>query len=415
MESVHLRLNLLLLFAVTPVALAHDPGLSNALISLHRDKMEVALTFARKDAEELLVHATSASSSPLGLTPALRSTNRVQCLSKPQRRDACRDRGAGLFSALVASLRLNKPAGKSPEVTQILKHTSTEPDHEALAKLVSSEFHVECDRRHGVVQGLTIRSDDQNNTSVCWVIPFVRCSGLKIESSLLRHLPRGHRQYLAVRIGNRQALIERLLSAQDPAIEILIPEVVETSPSSAISFLNLGVKHILTGYDHLLFLFGLLLVTRRFSSALRIITCFTIAHSITLALATLSPVPAPPRLVEPLIAASIVYVGLENLARAGEPKGRWVLTFLFGLIHGCGFASALRELGIGAGGRGVALPLICFNGGVELGQLMIAAVLLPLIWKAQARPAFVQRFVPASSAAVVLLGGYWLVERLWMS
>src|SRR5262249_10367336 len=154
-------------------------------------------------------------------------------------------------------------------------------------------------------------------------------SSLKIESSLLRHLPPGHRQYLVVQIGETQPIAERLLSARDDAAVIPIPRIVVAEPpaSSAINFLQLGIKHILTGYDHLLFLFGLLLVTRRFWSALRIITCFTIAHSITLALATLSPVPAPPRLVEPLIAASVVYVGLENLARGGEPKGRWLLTF----------------------------------------------------------------------------------------
>jgi hydrogenase/urease accessory protein HupE len=294
---------------------------------------------------------------------------------------------------------------------------TTELDQDALAKLISDEFRLECDHRNGVVQGLTVRADDQNNISVVWIIPCDRCSSLQVESMLFPRLPPGHRQYLAVHRGEARPIAEHLLSAQDDALEIAIPHAVpsETPASSAMSFFQLGIKHILTGYDHLLFLFGLLLVTRRFSSALRIITCFTIAHSITLALATLSPVPAPPRVVEPLIAASIVYVGLENLARGGEPKGRWLLTFVFGLIHGCGFASSLRELGIGAGGRGVALPLICFNSGVELGQLMITAVLLPLIWKAQSRPAFLQRFVPVSSAAVVLLGGYWLVQRLWMS
>jgi hydrogenase/urease accessory protein HupE len=290
-------------------------------------------------------------------------------------------------------------------------------DQASLAKLVRNEFRLECDDQIGTAQRFTIRSEDPSNTSISWIVLCARCSSLKIESTLLRHLPPGHRQYLAVQIGETLPMAERLLSAQDDAVEFSIPRIVvsEPPPSSAINFLQLGITHILTGYDHLLFLFGLLLVTRRFSSALRIITCFTIAHSITLALATLSPVPAPPRLVEPLIAASIVYVGIENLARGGEPKGRWLLTFFFGLIHGCGFASALRELGIGAGGHGVALPLICFNGGVELGQLLIAALLLPLIWKAQAHPGFVKRFVPASSLAVVLLGGYWLVQRLSLS
>jgi hydrogenase/urease accessory protein HupE len=177
----------------------------------------------------------------------------------------------------------------------------------------------------------------------------------------------------------------------------------------------MGINHILTGYDHLLFLFGLLVVTKHLGSALKIITCFTLAHSITLALATLSPVPAPAKYIEPLIAASIVYIGLENLLRRGEVKGRWLLTFGFGLVHGCGFASALRELGVGAHGVGVAVPLVSFNLGVELGQLCIAALVLPLLWKLKTNPGFVQRYVPACSVLIVLLGGFWFVQRVWFT
>jgi hydrogenase/urease accessory protein HupE len=175
----------------------------------------------------------------------------------------------------------------------------------------------------------------------------------------------------------------------------------------------MGVKHIWTGYDHLLFLFGLLIVTRNFSSSVKIITCFTIAHSITLAVATLSLVQISSRIVEPLIAASIVYVGIENLLRGDDPKGRWLLTFAFGLIHGFGFASVLRELGVGADGRGIALPLVSFNLGVELGQVAIAALALPVIWQLRSRPQFVRQWVPACSVLVAVLGSYWFVQRVW--
>src|SRR5678816_3954124 len=154
------------------------------------------------------------------------------------------------------------------------------------------------------------------------------------------------------------------------------PETVVRNNSFA-DFLVMGVKHIWTGYDHLLFLFGLLIVTRNFMSSIKIITCFTIAHSITLAVATLNLVPISSRVVEPLIAASIIYVGVENLARGGDAKGRWILTFAFGLIHGFGFASVLRELGVGSNGRGIAVPLVGFNLGVELGQVAIAGLALP--------------------------------------
>jgi len=183
--------------------------------------------------------------------------------------------------------------------------------------------------------------------------------------------------------------------------------------NSFADFLVMGVKHIWTGYDHLLFLFGLLIVTRNFASSFKIITCFTIAHSITLAVATLSLVQFSSRIVEPLIAASIVYVGIENLLRGDDPKGRWLLTFAFGLIHGFGFASVLRELGVGTNGSGIAVPLVSFNLGVELGQIAIAALVLPVIWKLRAKPIFINRWVPACSVLVALLGSYWFVQRVW--
>jgi hypothetical protein len=162
-----------------------------------------------------------------------------------------------------------------------------------------------------------------------------------------------------------------------------------------------------------LFLFGLLIVTRNFSSSLKIITCFTIAHSITLAVATLSLVQISSKIVEPLIAASIVYVGVENLLRGDDPKGRWLLTFAFGLIHGFGFASVLRELGVGTNGSSITVPLVSFNLGVEVGQIAIAAVALPVIWKLRSNPVFIRRWVPVCSAVVALLGAYWFFERVF--
>jgi hypothetical protein len=118
------------------------------------------------------------------------------------------------------------------------------------------------------------------------------------------------------------------------------------------------------------------------------------------------------RVVEPLIAASIVYVGVENLLR-GNPSGRWLLTFGFGLIHGLGFASALKEVGVGSNGGGIIVPLVSFNLGVEIGQIAIASVVLPMIWKLRTKPIFVARWVPACSVVVALLGTFWFVQRVW--
>jgi hypothetical protein len=115
--------------------------------------------------------------------------------------------------------------------------------------------------------------------------------------------------------------------------------------------------------------------------------------------------------VEPLIAASIVYVGIENIFSRNLDR-RWLLTFGFGLVHGFGFASVLRELGIGSGAGGTAIPLVSFNLGVEIGQIAIALIILPAVWKLRAQPTFITKYVPACSVLITLIGAFWLVERI---
>jgi hydrogenase/urease accessory protein HupE len=242
--------------------------------------------------------------------------------------------------------------------------------------------------------------------------PTVAQGELTIRSALLNQLPRGHRQFLSL-LGEKQVhLCQRMLDVAHDSLTVQVACLVtpNSSPHSVREFLGLGVAHILTGYDHLLFLIGLLLVGGTLRSALQIITSFTCAHSITLALATLNVVNISPRITEPMIAASIVYVGLENVLQPAAPR-RWLLTFGFGLIHGFGFASALRELGLGANNSSVVAPLFSFNLGVELGQLTIAAMALPLIWRYRTSPAFMKRFVPVGSMMVALTGAYWLLQR----
>ncbi len=198
-----------------------------------------------------------------------------------------------------------------------------------------------------------------------------------------------------------------------------LPLLVSSGDATALAngpaflpFLWLGITHIWTGYDHLLFLLGLLIVCRSFRSMIGIISCFTVAHSITLALSALNIVVLPNRLVECAIAASILYVGVENLVRRGEEsRGRWALTFLFGLAHGFGFANVLREVGIGSG---IAWPLFSFNLGVEVGQIVIAALVLPLVFRARRYALFRARGVTIISAVVALAGLYWLVERSFL-
>jgi hydrogenase/urease accessory protein HupE len=241
---------------------------------------------------------------------------------------------------------------------------------------------------------------------------------LQMKFPVIKQLATGHRMFFSLINPAGESVADRLLDAKNDSVLVEIgtasePAPTESAPRTFFDFLMLGVEHIGTGYDHLLFLFGLLIVTRTFKSALAVITAFTLAHSITLAVATFNVFTLPAKYTEPLIAASIVYVGVENLLRHGDPKGRWMLTFAFGLIHGFGFASVLRDLGVGSNGSGVAMPLFSFNLGVELGQIAVAAIVLPLIWKLRTKPIFVQRWVPACSIAVALAGSYWFIQRVW--
>lgn len=147
-------------------------------------------------------------------------------------------------------------------------------------------------------------------------------------------------------------------------------------------YVTLGVEHIFIGYDHIAFLLGLVVIAgakglrRGARDVLAIVTAFTVAHSITLVSAALGWVTLSPRLVEPAIALSILVVAIENLAPR-EPRGRWALTFGFGLVHGFGFAGALAELGLPA--RATVPSLLAFNVGVELGQLTVVAAALPVL------------------------------------
>ncbi len=253
---------------------------------------------------------------------------------------------------------------------------------------------------------------------------YARANGspLVFRAAYLAKMPVDHVATLSVTDSAGHNLGWDYLDAANPALAVPVPTALPSSvtpPAPPLSpaprfgaFFQLGVRHILTGYDHLLFLGGLLVACRGFRPMAGIITCFTVAHSLTLALAALGWVVIPSRIVEPLIAASIVFVGLENLLRRDpEPKGRWALAFVFGLVHGFGFAGALRESGLGAGGSSLLAPLFSFNFGVEAGQIAVAVVALPLLLKLRALPSFIRYGQPAASSLVTLLGSYWLLQR----
>jgi hydrogenase/urease accessory protein HupE len=355
------RLIAVLLLLIVQSAKAHDPGLSTATLQLGTNRLDAVLVYSFLDAGQIV------------------------------EMDKDHDGQVSKEELAAATVELQKIANQCLEVTA--DNQPLKPDE------------ARC------------RFDELDNASIKLSFPITTFSNLVVRSKWLALLQPGHRQFFTLQNPNGDSLAERLLSANADSVSLEMSALAVANNgaprrNSFADFLVMGVKHIWTGYDHLLFLFALLIVTKNFGSSVKIITCFTIAHSITLAVATLSLVQISSRIVEPLIAASIVYVGVENLFRGDDPKGRWLLTFAFGLIHGFGFASVLRELGVGENGSSIAVPLVSFNLGVELGQVVVAALVLPIIWRLRTKPNFVARWVPACSMLVALLGGYWFLQRV---
>ena len=200
-----------------------------------------------------------------------------------------------------------------------------------------------------------------------------------------------------------------------------------TAGAQFVQYLWQGVWHIWIGFDHILFLLALLLpavlLRRRWGrgsgvhgvsrfkdaslSVLAVVTAFTLAHSITLSLAALQIISLPSRLVESAIAASVVFAAANNLVPMVQ--GRWLMAFFFGLIHGFGFASVLTELGLPTGA--LAVSLVGFNLGVELGQLAVVAVFLPLAFVLRHTPFYQRGVLVGGSWAALLVALAWFVER----
>jgi hydrogenase/urease accessory protein HupE len=221
-----------------------------------------------------------------------------------------------------------------------------------------------------------------------------------------------------VLIGSGQDAAQALLDAGQTEVRL-------TAPAPALRdvmwrYLDAGVEHIFLGYDHVAFLVAIVLWARRLWPVIKIVTAFTVAHSITLSLAALQIVVIPSAIVEPAIAASIVYVAMENFFSRDIDR-RWRDTFAFGLIHGFGFASALQEFGLPPGA--VVPALGAFNIGVEVGQVAIVSLVIPLLigldsliaTTRDAPPKRTETLVYTLSGIIALLGCYWIFERTLMA
>jgi hydrogenase/urease accessory protein HupE len=241
-----------------------------------------------------------------------------------------------------------------------------------------------------------------------------RCPGavtdLTLTSSLFLDLDSSHTQFVRLAPPNdpRSVLHEAVLTESNMVFHVAD---VRTGGSAtlerAVAFLKLGIEHLLTGYDHILFLLTVV-VGISFIESLKAVTSFTLAHSLTMALAFLGALSLPSSVVEPLIAVTVIVVAVENVLRTNIRR-RWIWTFFFGLVHGLGFVGALKLITVSR--SELVLSLVSFNIGIELGQLLVVAVAVVALRYAR-RYAWSAFFNRGFSAGVGLLGCVWLGQRL---
>ncbi|HEY4002281.1 MAG TPA: HupE/UreJ family protein [Candidatus Xenobia bacterium] len=227
---------------------------------------------------------------------------------------------------------------------------------------------------------------------------------LKVHYSLFTDSPTAH-AILAVRHGQERQVL--LFTPQSTHKTVGGHSIF----SQVASFVGMGVEHILTGYDHILFIITLLMAGGSLKYLIQVVSSFTVAHSITLTLAALNIVSLPPRVVECCIALSIAYVALENIYKKNVTDKRWIVTFFFGLVHGLGFASILGEFKLT--GSQLAVSLVSFNVGVEVGQVII--IVLASVALARLRQfSWEPRMRTWVSAGVTGIACFWFIQRAFL-
>ncbi len=281
-----------------------------------------------------------------------------------------------------------------------------------IGRLVQRRVSMEDAEGHACASHVNYAGEDQTNADSALVTLSFDCSNvpgnifynatklLKAQGPKGKHL---------VTVGDGPDAGQTMLYPSDPPLDLSKP--LETVWQLMGKFLHAGVEHILTGYDHICFLLAILLWATRIWPVVKIVTAFTVSHSVTLSLAALNIVTLPTQWVEAAIAASIVYVAVENFF-SRRVDGRWRDTFFFGFIHGFGFASGLIELGVPQ--NAIIPALASFNIGVELGQVAVVLVFVPLLLAIDKATGGKRspKVVYAGSAIIALFGAYWLLERV---
>ncbi len=300
----------------------------------------------------------------------------------------------------------------SPEAARLLRQ-EVDPNSPDFKDYFASELSVKTwDSDCRLAQVDQAPSEKNGN----WIVSLLyRCpkevKDLTITSTLFLDLDDRHMQFarLAPPDNPAKPLREAVLNASNSTFHI--PDVRTGGSASgdrALSFFKLGIEHLLTGYDHILFLLTVI-IAMSLVDTIKAVTAFTVAHSLTMALAFLHLVSLPSSVVEPLIALTIIYVSVENVL-ANNISKRWLLTGLFGLVHGLGFVGALKAITVSR--DELLLSLFSFNVGIEVGQLLIILLSMPVLRYLRSR-AWDRRFCRGFSQAAAALGTLWLIQRVF--
>ena len=299
-------------------------------------------------------------------------------------------------------------------ITELLlaAQTGDEDARERLFRLYRERLTIVADGTRCAVGQAQILPSDAEPDRVMLVVDFA-CAGhihdLALRDDTFDVLGADHHTLVRIEVGGE--VHQLALEPMNREGRVTITTRGATSRGGT-SFFLLGMHHILSGWDHLLFLLALLLRGGTILTLLKIVTAFTVAHSVTLALAVFDVVTLPSRLVESVIALSIAFVAAENLVSRRAFSARWAVSFCFGLVHGFGFSAALRELGLPS--TDLATSLLAFNLGVEAGQAMVVAAAMPLLLLLLRRARWGSLLTRACSLTILVIGLALSVGRIFV-
>ena len=295
---------------------------------------------------------------------------------------------------------------------RLLDRAVLDPQAGAIAALVRDRLQIAVDRRllGGGLWSAPVPLPDRQSVQLRARYDTASVPGSIMVTATLFPYDPTHQTFLNVY--EREALtLQAILDRNHPQFEYFAG-TRQGALAVIRKFVPAGIHHILIGPDHLLFLVGLLLLGGSIRQLLLVVTSFTVAHSITLSLAALNIVTPPARIIEPAIALSIVYVGIDNLTVGRGRDVRAWIAFTFGFVHGFGFANVLREMGLPS--RALGWSLFSFNLGVEIGQLFVVVLVASALLALRSRNEVAgRRFAFAGSLVVIMVGAFWFVQRVF--